>query len=781
MQGSLFFTVRAADSAFPVESATIVVTGPDGEVLGDEAVSAGNGSVSRNFLINAPDPALSLSPGEAMPYATCEAIVSAPDFHTFHVKGIQIFGGERCVVPLEMIPMNQGEDEVLEYTIPMHSLRNPTERRILAPSPDLRVLRQVYIPEEITVHLGAPNASAANVTVPFVDYIKNVASSEVYPTWPEESLKANILCQISLALNRIFTEWYPSRGYNFNITNSTAYDQYFVYGRNVFDSISAVVDQIFNQYIRRPGRVEPFFAEYCNGSTVSCPGLSQWGSVSLANAGKSALEILEFYYGNVEIAETRNIRAIESSYPGTPLRIGSSGQAVRSIQRQLNRIRENYPGIPAISPEDGVYGAQTENAVRAFQKTFNLTQDGVVGESTWYRISYIYVAVKKLAELASEGENPQYDNDSYPGLLRLGDAGEGVENLQFYLKTLAAYNPFLAPLQVDGVFGPATENAVKAFQRTYSLTQDGIVGEITWDRIVQAYQDVLNEPEIATRPYPGTLLRIGSSGSDVRYEQTLLNRIRPVFATVGALEEDGVFGSRMRSSVAEFQSLFGLSADGIIGQDTWDGLNSVFEAVQLGCLDEGDTQTGRILRYGSQGSDVSRLQRNLNSVGTVLAPIPTLKVDGAFGRSTEEAVKIFQRIFGLSPDGVVGDLTRTRLYDVTGAIETGCLTPVRRSASRAVNAPAAAEETVSWKKAFLSQRSPEEKGERAPITAPGEGDARSLRDALRQKGYLKDSGSETSLFAPSLKKALAAFQRATGLPVTGVADEGTLQALFQKE
>ena len=780
MQGSLFFTVRAADSAFPVESATIVITSPEGEVLGEEAVSAENGSVSRNFLIDAPDPTLSLSPGEDTPYATCDAIVSAQDFHTFHVKGIQIFGGERCVLPLEMIPMNRDEEEVVEFTIPAHNLCDPQEKHVIAPPPDLRILRQVFIPEQITVHLGAPNASAANVTVPFVDYIKNVASSEIYPTWPEESLKANILCQISLALNRIFTEWYPSRGYNFNITNSTAYDQYFVYGRNIFDNVAEIVDQIFNQYIRRPGRVEPFFAEYCNGSTVSCPGLSQWGSVSLANAGRSAREILEFYYGNVEIVETRNIRAIESSYPGSPLRTGSSGQAVRSIQRQLNRIRENYPGIPAISPEDGVYGAQTESAVRAFQKTFNLTQDGVVGESTWYRISYIYVAVKKLAELASEGENPQYDNDSYPGLLRLGDTGNSVENLQFYLKTIAAYNPFLAPLEVDGVFGPATENAVLAFQRTYSLAQDGIVGEVTWDRIVKAYQDVLNEEEIATRPYPGTLLRIGSSGSDVRYEQTLLNRIRPVFATVGALETDGVFGSRMRASVVEFQSLFGLSADGIIGRDTWNELNRVFEAVQAGCLDRGETQTGRILRYGSQGSDVSQLQRQLNLAGTVLAPIPTLKVDGAFGRSTEEAVKVFQKIFGLSPDGVVGNLTRTRLYDVTGAIETGCLSPGRTSRARAAVREAAPEETVSWKKAFLSQDEP--RPEDAPFAVAGEQETRRMKEALKQKGFLSPGIlGEKSLFAPSLKKALTAFQRAKGLPVTGVADEKTLKALYEEE
>ena len=195
-------------------------------------------------------------------------------------------------------------------------------------------------------------------------------------------LEANILCQISFILNRIFTEWYPSRGYNFNITNSTAYDQYFVYGRNIYDSVSKVVDEIFNQYIRRPGRIDPYFAEYCNGSSVTCAGLSQWGTVTLANDGRSALEIVQFYYGNVEIAETNEIRAVESSYPGSPLRVGSSGEAVRTIQQQLNRIRVNYPAIPAIINVDGIFGQQTRNAVLAFQRVFDLTEDGVVGKST---------------------------------------------------------------------------------------------------------------------------------------------------------------------------------------------------------------------------------------------------------------------------------------------------------------------------------------------------------------------------------------------------------------
>ena len=207
------------------------------------------------------------------------------------------------------------------------------------------ILESVFIPSRIRIHLGAPDSPARTVTATFNDYIKNVACSEIYPTWPEESLRANIHAQISLALNRIFTEWYPSRGYDFDITNSTAYDQYYVEGRNIFDNISRLVDEIFNVYVRRPGRQEPFFAEYCNGSSVSCAGMSQWGTVALAQQGLSAQQILSFYYGDVELVTTQDVRDAEESYPGAPLQVGSSGPDVRTVQEQLNRVAINYHSI----------------------------------------------------------------------------------------------------------------------------------------------------------------------------------------------------------------------------------------------------------------------------------------------------------------------------------------------------------------------------------------------------------------------------------------------------
>jgi len=766
-QGILFVTVRSADSAFPVPVSRVQVFSPDGVLLGEDTVNSENGSVSRDFILDAPEKALSLSPREEIPYATYDVSITAEGFYSFFIRGVQIFAEERSELPVEMFPRGQSEDEVIEYDIGPHALRTSPELRWeFSEDESARVLREVFIPQRITVHLGAPQASAQNVSVPFADYIKNVASSEIYPTWPESSLRANILCQISLALNRVFTEWYPSRGYNFNITNSTSYDQYYVYGRNIYDSVSRIVDEIFNEYIRRPGRIDPYFAEYCNGSSVTCAGLSQWGTVSLANDGLSPLEILQFYYGNVELAETNIIRAIESSYPGYPLSRGSSGQDVRTIQQQLNRIRVNYPAIPAITTIDGVFGTETRNAVTAFQRIFNLTPDGIVGKRTWYRISYIYVAVKKLAELNSEGERPQYDDNAYPGLLQFGDTGTAVQNLQFYLKTVAAFNPFIPDLAIDGRFGRSTENAVRAFQGYYGLFVDGIVGENTWDRIVGVYLDITEGGTLTLQPYPGTPLQRGDSGDDVLYVQMLLSRIRPVFVTVPSVSEDGVFGSRTRLAVREFQRVFGYTVDGVVGRNTWNGLNRVFGSVASGCLDDKSEVSGRVLRYGSSGSDVRALQEQLQTVRRSLAPIPAIAADGLYGRSTENAVRVFQGLVGLNRDGVAGRNTRTRLNTFATAVRAGCLPTL--SSRDTESLPALASWDEEEKMPF-----PEET---LRLGCRGKNVAK-MKKALWETGFLESYGDE-NLFGLETYRAIIRFQAAMHLPVTGESDEETRKALF---
>ena len=346
------------------------------------------------------------------------------------------------------------------------------------------------IPQNITVHLGAPSQYAANVTVPFVDYIKNVASSEIYPTWDDSALEANILAIVSFALNRVYTEFYRSRGYDFDITNSTAYDQFFVNGRAYFENISRIVDRLFNDYLRRPGFVEPLAAKFCNGTTVTCEGLSQWGSQNLAEQGLNSTQILRNYYGNVEIVNNAPIRGITSSYPGTPLRRGSTGPSVVVVQVELNRIAQNYPAIPKLAATDGIFGSQTEASVRRFQEIFGLTPDGIVGKATWYALVRLYTAVTALSELRSQGQQFYSINWEYPDPIQEGDTGDKVRHLQYMLSILSEFIPNIPPVSVDGIFGPATRDAVVAAQRRFGLPETGQVDDRTWDEIYDQFSGI---------------------------------------------------------------------------------------------------------------------------------------------------------------------------------------------------------------------------------------------------------------------------------------------------
>ena len=347
-----------------------------------------------------------------------------------------------------------------------------------------------YVPQRITVHLGPPNSDAENVTVSFVDYVKNVASSEIYPTWEESALRANILAIVSFALNRVYTEWYRSRGYDYDITNSTAYDQFFVNGRSYFENVARIVDDLFNDYLRRPGFVEPLAAKFCNGTTVTCEGLSQWGSQNLALQGYNSVQIIRSYYGNVEIVGNAPVAGITSSYPGSPIRRGATGPGVVTIQTELNRISQSYPAIPKIPTVDGIFGARTEAAVRKFQEIFNLDADGIVGRATWYALVRIYVAVNSLAELRSQGQKFYANTWALSDPIEYGDRGIKVEHLQYMLSVLAAYIPQIPALTVDGIFGPATRAAVLAAQQRFGLPQTGVVNFDTWNELYDQYSGI---------------------------------------------------------------------------------------------------------------------------------------------------------------------------------------------------------------------------------------------------------------------------------------------------
>ena len=656
--GTLRIQTFAARQSAPVEGVTVAVQG-DGFTL--HRITDATGSAA-DIPVEAPACALSLDEDNTTrPYAIVSLTAAKPGYRTVRIEGIQIFAGQVTLAQPQMLPVTEEDRDIPDapIVIPPHALfagsggSGPQPRENCTP----RVLEQVIIPKNITVHLGKPAAAARNVTVSFRDYIANVASSEVYPTWPEQALRANIHCQISLALNRIYTEWYPSKGYTFNITNSTSYDQYYVHGRTVFEVMVRITDDIFNTYLRKSGTVNPYYSEYCDGKSVTCPGLKQWGTVTLANNGRSALQILRYYYGSsIEIVRTKNIRSIPQSYPGTPLRQGSRGAAVFTLQRQLNRIAKDYPFLGKLTV-DGVFGSRMAATVRAFQKQFNLTADGVVGRQTWYKISYIYVSVKDLAELTSEGETSTgtLSNGTWNGtVLSTGASGSAVEQVQFWLNTLAQYDSAIPSVKVDGVFGTATANAVRAFQRKYGLTVDGIVGQTTWKELYDEFLSIQSDNG-TPNAYPGTPLREGASGQNVRLVQFWLKIARTVYTSLESVTVDGKFGAGTAAAVRRFQRYFGLTADGVVGRTTWNSLYG--RASQL--RSSGPVVTLKRLPYpgtpltvGSSGDTVLYYNLLLQRIAYYFSSVEAPPLADRYTEETATATRSAQQLLGLEQTGI---------------------------------------------------------------------------------------------------------------------------------
>ena len=573
-------------------------------------------------------------------------------------------------------------------------------------------------------------------------------------SWPEEALRANIIAQVSLALNRIWTEWYPSRGYSFNITGSPGYDQAYVNGRTVFAVMERLTAELFNTFVQRSGDAEPYFTEYCDGKTVTCPGMKQWGTVDRAREGLNALQILRYYYGNrVQLVTTNNIAAIPSSYPGSPLRRGSTGTNVRILQKQLSRIAKDYPsfGKPAVT---GTFDEATENSVKKFQKQFGLTADGIVGKATWYKISYIYVSIKDLAELTSEGETAEgiQSTGGWPGtVLRRGSTGSSVEQVQFWLSDLAQFDSSLVRVSVDGSYGAATERAVRAFQQKQNLTADGVVGQTTWNALYAAWVDA--QSDLGGTAWPGTALRRGDTGMEVRLVQFWLRLAADNYSALRTVTVDGSYGAATVSAVTAFQSLFGLTADGVVGRSTWNKLKEVGLAVanKIVAANVAPGQFTATTREGSSGTAVRAVQYYLRRLAAYYSDVPTVTVDGKFGAATTRAVKAWQTRAGLTVDGVVGRLTFQSLYDAALALDTSG--PVVRTVS--LPAPDAALRPGDTGAAvlrlnrmllFLSQWIPE-----INFTA---------------------GGTPGSTFDPELEIAVRSAQRYFGLDETGVVTAG---------
>ena len=403
--GRLKISVTSSIGLIPVTDATVKISYKG---MPDSIIETLNTDISgQTEEISLPSPPLeySMEPGAEQPYSEYNIEVNAPGYEPVMVSGTEVLPDSLALQPIEMNPIEVEQEEEETIVIPDHTLYGEYPPKI--PEDEIKpvdetgeiVLSRVVIPEYVVVHDGVPSDSTApNYYVKYKAYIKNVASSEIYATWPENAIYANILAIMSVTLNRVYTEWYRNQGYNFTITSSTAYDQKWMRGRNIFENIDYLVDTIFANYLSRPGVRQPIFTSYCDGNRVTCSGLSQWGSKYLGDEGYSAIEIVRYYFGNdMYINSAQSIAGVPSSWPGYNLNIGSSGEKVRQMQQQLNRIAQNYPAIPVIAA-DGIYGNRTAEAVRAFQRIFNLPQSGVVDYPTWYQISNIYVGVSRIAE-----------------------------------------------------------------------------------------------------------------------------------------------------------------------------------------------------------------------------------------------------------------------------------------------------------------------------------------------------------------------------------------------
>lgn len=539
----------------------------------------------------------------------------------------------------------------------------------------------IVVPEFIVVHLGRPDSNAQNVTVSFPDYVKNVASSEIYPTWPEAALVANIYSIISFALNRIYLQFYRAQGYNFDITNSPSIDQTYVQGRNVFENISNLVDEIFNNYVRRIGNVEPLSTRFCNGTTVTCEGLSQWGTVDLAEQGYTAFEILQYYFGDdIEIvfnAPVGELRPLDEN--ATPLRLGDSGVFVYNAQILLNRISDNYPAIPKIYPVDGVFDEEMETAVKKFQEIFQLTPDGIIGKQTGYKLVYLYVGITELTELDSEGivlsDFPKYSPvnttvQAEPQRVlsyKEGDTGEAVRIIQYWLSYISAFYKTIPAVSIDGVFGQNTENSVIQFQKQFNLPQTGMVDFTTWDDLYRVYIGILGDEQSfldADTVEQFMPMKLGNTGENVRVLQQKLNELKNFYPEIPTIAETGTFGQRTRMGVQAVQRRMGIPVTGEVDYATWLALLEAERNHESSRNPQPLQYPGYILQEGMSDIDLQRdgitttnpiyhLHDGLRQVAYANESVPLVVPQQQYISDTTTAVRATQRLAGLPETGRV--------------------------------------------------------------------------------------------------------------------------------
>ena len=751
--GTLQVYTALAENAAPLPGVTVLVLNEAGTQIA--RLTTNDVGSAPELVLTAPDEAYSLDEANTTvrPYAVYQLRAEMTGFQTIELEGVQVFAGHQTVARLQFLPAARTLPEVEPETIPEHPLFAGNGGSGPAPigrCADARVLSEVVVPKKITVHLARPAVSAANVTVSFQDYIANVASSEVYPTWPEQALRANILAQISLALNRIWTEWYPSRGYSFNITNSPGVDQAYVRGRTVFAVMERLTAELFNTYVRRTGDTEPYYTEYCDGKSVTCPGMKQWGTVDRAKEGKSALEILRYYYGSrVQLVTTNNIASIPQSYPGNPLRRGSTGTAVNVLQKQLSRIAKDYPsfGKPAIT---GTFDEATENSVKKFQKQFSLTVDGVVGQTTWQ-------------ELYAEWVNAQSDagGTAYPGTaLRTGSRGNAVRLVQFWLRLAAENYTGLSNVTVDGSFGSGTASAVRAFQRLFGLTADGVVGAGTWAKLNEVGLAVANNL-VGQNIQPGqfvTTLREGSTGTPVRALQYNLRLLAAYYRDVPTVTVDGTFGAATRRAVIAWQEHAGLTVDGVVGRLTW---QSIYDSAQQVSA-SGPAVTARApdppeetLKVGDSGQKIRILSQILEFLAQFLPEITPSGLTDTFDDALETTVRSAQQTLGRTVTGEVTPADWLAFY--RAALSLGAVNP----------ASAAPEPQEVWPGAALTLGS----------SGPAVLQVQQWLNEIAAQDCSASFVPETGEFDTATQTALEAWQIANNITPLGVVDDSVWKQL----
>ena len=572
-------------------------------------------------------------------------------------------------------------------------------------------------------------------------------------SWPEEALRANIIAQVSLALNRIWTEWYPSRGYSFNITGSPGYDQAYVNGRTVFAVMERLTAELFSTFVQRSGDAEPYFTEYCDGKTVTCPGMKQWGTVDRAREGMNALQILRYYYGNrVQLVTTDNIAAIPSSYPGSPLRRGSTGTNVRILQKQLSRIAKDYPsfGKPAVT---GTFDEATENSVKKFQKQFSLTADGVVGQRTWNTLYAAWVDAQS-----------DLGGTAWPGTaLRRGAAGMEVRLVQFWLRLAADNYSALRTVTVDGSYGAATVSAVEAFQTLFGLTPDGVVGRSTWNKLKEVGLAVANKI-VAANVAPGqftTTTRAGSSGTAVRAVQYYLRRLAAYYSDVPRVAVDGKFGAATTRAVKAWQSRAGLTVDGVVGRLTFQSLYDAAQALEASgpvVRTVSLPAPAATLRPGDTGAAVLRLNRLLLFLSQWIPEInftASDTPDNTFDLELETAVRSAQRYFGLTE---------------TGAVTAADWKVFRNAAEQLLAANPAGPSPKPggvWPASALALGS----------AGPAVLQVQKWLNIIAAADQTADFVPETGLFDTETQAALESYQLTAGLETLGVVDADTWESL----